>query len=47
VDEIISDQIQFIKEKGLVQTGDVIINTGSTPVNEHLPTNMVKISKVE
>lgn len=47
VDEIISDQIEFIKEKGLVKSGDVIINTGSTPVNEHLPTNMVKISKVE
>jgi pyruvate kinase len=47
LDEIISDQIEFIKEKGLVKSGDVIINTGSTPVNEHLPTNMVKISMVE
>jgi pyruvate kinase len=47
LDEIISDQIQSIKDKGLLKEGDVVINTGSTPVAEHLPTNTIKISKVE
>ncbi len=47
LDEIILDQINSIKEKGLVQTGDVVINTGSTPVKDHLPTNTIKISMVK
>ncbi|WP_118972703.1 pyruvate kinase [Taibaiella koreensis] len=46
VDSIIADQIAILKEKGLLKTGDVVINTGSTPVNEHLPTNMLKVTKV-
>ncbi len=46
VDEIINDQICFLKEKGLLSAGDVVVNTGSTPVQEHLPTNMLKITKV-
>jgi pyruvate kinase len=46
-DDIIADQIAILKEKGLIKTGDVVINTGSTPVSEHLPTNMLKISKVD
>lgn len=46
-DDIIADQISILKEKGLLKTGDVVVNTGSTPVSEHLPTNMLKISKVE
>jgi pyruvate kinase len=46
-DDIIADQIAILKEKGLIKTGDVVVNTGSTPVSEHLPTNMLKISKVE
>lgn len=47
LDNIIEDQIDFLKKKNLLQTGDVIINTGSLPVQEHLPTNMLKISKVK
>ncbi|HXS36874.1 MAG TPA: pyruvate kinase [Flavipsychrobacter sp.] len=47
LDTIISDQIAFLKEKGLLQIGDVVINTGSTPVKEHLPTNMLKITRVQ
>jgi len=47
LDQIISDQINFLKEKGLLQEGDVVINTGSTPVQEHLPTNMLKITRVQ
>ena len=46
VDAIIEDQIAILKNKGLLQTGDVVINTGSLPVHKHLPTNMLKISKV-
>jgi len=46
VDQIISDQIEILKDKGLLNTGDVVVNTGSTPVQEHLPTNMLKITKV-
>lgn len=46
LDDIIADQINILKEKGLIKTGDVVINTGSTPILEHLPTNMLKITKV-
>ncbi len=47
MDGIIADQVHFLKEKGLLKTGDVVVNTGSTPVRAHLPTNMLKITKVE
>lgn len=46
LDDIIADQINFLKEKNLLDDGDIVINTGSLPVLEHLPTNMLKISKV-
>lgn len=46
VDDIITDQLSFLKEKGLLQQGDVVVNTGSLPIKEHLPTNMLKISTV-
>jgi pyruvate kinase len=46
LDQIIADQINLLKEKDLLKTGDVVVNTGSTPVHEHLPTNMLKITKV-
>jgi len=47
LDNIIKDQISILKKQGYVQTGDVVVNTGSTPVELHLPTNVIKISKVE
>jgi pyruvate kinase len=47
LDEIIADQIDFLKEKGLLQSNQVVISTGSTPVKEHLPTNVIKITKVK
>lgn len=47
IDKMIDDQISFLKEKGLVKEGDVVVNTGSTPVLEHLPTNMLKITRVK
>jgi len=47
IDNIIKDQIKILKKKNLLHAGDIVINTGSIPVSEHLPTNMFKISKVE
>ena len=47
LDDIIHDQIQILKERGFVRPGDVVVNTGSTPVHLHLPTNIMKITKVE
>jgi pyruvate kinase len=46
LDEIISDQIDILKERGFLTTGQVVVNTGSTPVDQHLPTNVIKISTV-
>jgi pyruvate kinase len=47
VDDIINDQIAILKEKGYIAAGDIVVNTGSTPVHLHLPTNMIKITSVE
>jgi pyruvate kinase len=47
LDDIIFDQINILKERGFVEKGDVVINTGSTPVELHLATNTVKVSTVE
>lgn len=47
LDEIFEDQIELLKEKGLLKANDIVVNTGSTPVKEHLPTNMLKISRVK
>ena len=46
MDETINDQIAILKEKGLLNSGDVVINTGSVPIHEHLPTNMIKLTRV-
>ena len=47
LDSIITDQIDILRQRGFLKTGDTVINTGSTPVQLHLPTNILKISKVE
>jgi pyruvate kinase len=47
LDEIMFDQIKILKERGFLKTGDVVVNTGSTPVHLHLPTNVLKITKVD
>ena len=47
LDEIVHDQIEILQERGFIKSGDVVINTGSTPVHLHLPTNIVKITKVD
>ena len=47
VDDIIHDQHEILKERGFVRSGDVVVNTGSLPIQEHLPTNMLKITKLK
>jgi pyruvate kinase len=47
LDDMVTDQIHVLKERGFLKSGDVVVNTGSTPVDQHLPTNIVKITKVE
>ena len=46
IDNMIQDQINILKERGFIKEGDVVVNTGSTPVHLHLPTNMIKLTKV-
>lgn len=47
LDDIIHDQIEILRERGFIKPGNVVVNTGSTPVHLHIPTNMLKITKVE
>lgn len=47
LDDIISDQIEILKARGFLHKDDVVVSTGSTPIDQHLPTNMLKISVVE
>jgi pyruvate kinase len=47
LDDIFQDQINILKERGFVKHDDVIVSTGSTPIHLHLPTNILKITKVE
>lgn len=46
IDEIFADQVDILKSKGLLHSGDTIVSTASTPVKDHLPTNMLKVWKV-
>ncbi|MFN5931801.1 MAG: pyruvate kinase, partial [Sphingobacteriales bacterium] len=46
MDDIIEDQIQILKTRGFLKEGDMVVNTGSIPIQLHLPTNMIKITKV-
>lgn len=46
LDTIFADQINILKKNGFLKTGDLVVSTGSTPVNLQLPTNTIKISKV-
>jgi pyruvate kinase len=47
MDDIIEDQIEILKERGFVHEGSVVVNTGSIPIQLHLPTNMLKITRVQ
>lgn len=46
-DETIEDTIDILRETGRVDKGDIIINTGSMPVEQRLRTNMLKVTIVE
>ncbi|MDH7463023.1 pyruvate kinase [Chitinophagaceae bacterium 26-R-25] len=47
LDDIVNDEITVLKERGFIKSGDIVVNTGSTPVHLHLPTNLLKITRVE
>ena len=47
LDDIFSDQIDILKERNFLSNGNIVVSTGSTPVHLHLPTNVLKIAKVE
>jgi len=46
-DETIEDFSKILKDKKLIKTGDIIINTGSMPIKRKFRTNMVKLTVVE
>jgi pyruvate kinase len=46
-DDTIRDVQEILKTKGLVQAGDIVINTGSMPLHERKKTNMLRVSVVE
>jgi len=47
IDDIIEDQHAILKGRAFIKKGDVVVNTGSLPIAEHLATNMLKITKIE
>ncbi len=47
LDDIIFDQINILKVRGFLKKDDIVINTGSTPIELHLPTNTIKVTKVD
>lgn len=46
-DDVIQDVHEILKEKELVAQGDILINTGSMPLEEQGLTNMIKISRMK
>ncbi len=46
-DETIEDLTSDLKERNLVKTGDIVVNTGSMPIQKRFKTNMLKITTVE
>lgn len=46
-DDSIEDVIGFLKDEGLVQENDVVINTGSMPIRGRGRTNMIKLTLVK
>ncbi len=47
LDDIFLDQINILKERGFLQKGNIVVNTGSTPIDQHLPTNVIKVTEVD
>lgn len=46
-DETISDVVDILKGANRIQAGDVVVNTGSMPLQQRFRTNMLKITPVE
>ena len=46
-DETIRDVNNILKNKGLVRIGDVVVNTGSMPINSRGRTNMLKLTRID
>ncbi len=46
-DSTISEVQHILEEKGLVEKGDIVINTGSMPIHEKGPTNFLKVSVIK
>ena len=46
-DETIEETIHILKETNNLAVGDVVVNTGSMPIEKKLRTNMIKVSVVE
>ncbi len=46
-DGTIEDKINILKNKNVLKTGDIIVNTGSMPIKKRFRTNMMKITVVE
>jgi pyruvate kinase len=46
LDKQIADQVEMLTKKGWLHKGDIVINVCSTPIDQHLPTNTIKISRV-
>ncbi len=46
-DETIEDVNNILKNKGLVQVGDMVVNTGSMPIKSRGRTNMLKLTRID
>jgi len=46
-DKTISDVNNTLKSAGLIQVGDVVINTAAVPIIKQGKTNMLKVSVIE
>ena len=47
IDEMIAGTHKILKEKNFLQKDSIVVNTGSMPTSRELPTNMVKITRIE
>jgi len=46
-DETVEDLVQILKFYGKLYPGDLVVNTGSMPIDKKLRTNMLKVTEVE
>ena len=46
-DETIFELQEILKQKGFINTDDIIINLASTPLGEQGRTNMIKLGRVK